>query len=299
MMNKIKAEHDGEMKRLHDAESTIEELTRQLEKEREESGAIHAALELFNSQLKAEHDEKLSDYEQMMMRMEAERKQVEEYLESKQATHKEDLDKHLGDHKDTLCTYESEIEALKRVMEDLEATFEDEHRALVTESEVMRTRLHEAESQIEEMNKIKTEHDADSSEVKRLTDDLNARLAEVAMYETENGELKKELRQNKIKTLSVNMDLGGKKAIPVVMADKETEVVHHSEKIQELVTFEDEHRALFTESKVMRTRLHESESQIEELTQHLERDREVSEIVINRGNIDTELTAFDDRDARR
>jgi hypothetical protein len=53
--------------------------------------------------LKVEYDEKLSNFEQMMMRMEAERKQVEYYLASKVAAHKEDIDKHLGDlddHKD-------------------------------------------------------------------------------------------------------------------------------------------------------------------------------------------------------
>ena len=92
------------------AEPKIGELTKQLEKEREESAATHPALELLNSQLKAEHDEKLSDSEQMKLRMEAEeRNQVEEDLSSTVAAHTEDIDKHLGDlddHKDKLSTYE-------------------------------------------------------------------------------------------------------------------------------------------------------------------------------------------------
>jgi 1-(5-phosphoribosyl)-5-[(5-phosphoribosylamino)methylideneamino] imidazole-4-carboxamide isomerase/N-(5'phosphoribosyl)anthranilate isomerase len=100
MVNKIKAEHDAEMKRLHDAEARVEELSRQLEQEREESAAMHSALELLNCQLKQEHHEKLSDYEQQMLKLEAERKQIEYDLAAHKdeiSSHKEAIDKHLVD----------------------------------------------------------------------------------------------------------------------------------------------------------------------------------------------------------
>jgi chromosome segregation ATPase len=130
--------------------------------------------------LKSEHDEKLSDYEQMMLRMEAERKQVEEDLASKVAAHKEDIDKHLGDlddHKDKLSTYESEMEALKRHKEDLEADMTrkvaeheaevarhiDDHKVTLEEH----TQRIQRESR-ELLSHVKSEHDADKSRLQDL-----------------------------------------------------------------------------------------------------------------------------------
>jgi chromosome segregation protein len=182
MMNKVKAEHDAEMERLYVAEAKVEELTRQLEKEREESAAMHTALELLNSQLKEEHHEKLSDYEQQMLKLEAERKQIEDDLAAHKdeiSSHKEAIDQHLGDlddHKDKLSTYESELEELRKHREELEA--EMKRKVAEHEAEVARhiddhkETLEEHTQRIqrenmEMMSKIKAEHDA---EMKRLHD---------------------------------------------------------------------------------------------------------------------------------
>jgi hypothetical protein len=80
----------------------IASLKIQLEKEREESAAMHSALELLNCQLKQEHHEKLSEYEQQMLKLEAERKQIEDDLAAHKdeiSSHKEAIDKHLANKK--------------------------------------------------------------------------------------------------------------------------------------------------------------------------------------------------------
>jgi chromosome segregation ATPase len=136
---------EEEMKRLQDAESKIDALNREIEnlqqeveKGREDSASRYAALEMINIQLKSEHNEKLSDYEQMMLKMEAERKQIEDDLAAKLAAHEADIEVHkneielhkgaidnqlamLDGHKEQLSTYEMEMTELKRHREALEA----------------------------------------------------------------------------------------------------------------------------------------------------------------------------------
>jgi chromosome segregation ATPase len=148
MLNKMKAEHDAEMKKLQEAEGKVEELlSRVVEKEQE----MHMALELSNSQLKTERAEKkqleddlvskLSTYESETNELKKHREILEAEMKRKVAEHEEEAARHIDDHKETL---EEHTQRIQRENMEMMSKIKAEHDAEMK-------RLHDAEAKVEEL----------------------------------------------------------------------------------------------------------------------------------------------------